>query len=76
MDLSILSQMWDAGDKHYFANELSRLKNNDYVIPIRWLEREYPNGQKTYHADAYRVEVDTNVSDLWFRLFVDLLIYQ
>jgi hypothetical protein len=49
--------MYDAGDRHYFIDELARLKNGNLIIPVRWLEDNDGN----VFADAYAVTVDHQV---------------
>jgi hypothetical protein len=49
--------MYNAGDRHYYIDELARLKNGNFVIPIRWLE---DNDGKVF-ADAYAVAFSDRV---------------
>ncbi len=57
VDRHTLSPMYDAGDPHYFINELAHLKNGNLIIPVRWLEDNNGN----VFADAYAVTVDHQV---------------
>ncbi|KJA16967.1 hypothetical protein HYPSUDRAFT_112369, partial [Hypholoma sublateritium FD-334 SS-4] len=63
VDPQTLSPMYDAGNCHYYINELARLKCGKFVIPVRWLEDT--NGK--VFADAYIVTIDhqsiANVED-------------
>lgn len=49
--------MYDAGDRHYYIDELARLQNGSMVIPVRWLE----DTDKNIYADAYSVTFDDQV---------------
>ncbi|KAL1942832.1 hypothetical protein VTO73DRAFT_5072 [Trametes versicolor] len=52
LDRSALSPMFDAGDKHYYLDELSRLESGDLVIPSRWVMY-----RGVLYADAHRVSI-------------------
>ena len=57
VDQRTLSPMYDAGNCHYYINELARLKNGKFIIPVRWLEDNDGN----VFADAYAVTFDNQV---------------
>jgi len=49
--------MYDAGDRHYYIDELARLNDGKFVIPVRWLEDLKGN----IFADAYQVVLHDTV---------------
>jgi hypothetical protein len=57
VDRHTLSPMYDAGDRHYYIDEPARLKNGDFIIPVRWLEDNDGN----VFADAYAVTFNDQV---------------
>ncbi|KIJ90420.1 hypothetical protein K443DRAFT_686767 [Laccaria amethystina LaAM-08-1] len=56
MDRNMLSPMYDGGDRHYYIDEVARLKSGEFVIPIWWLEDE----KGEVFADAYTITTDTS----------------
>ena len=61
--------MYDAGNCHYYIDEVAHLKNGTFIIPVRWLEDE--NGNVC--ADSYAVMFDQQViqnfsdsNDSWY----------
>lgn len=57
IDRHMLSPMYDAGSCHYYIDELARLKNGNFIIPVRWLE----DVDKNIFADAYEVVIGDQV---------------
>jgi hypothetical protein len=56
-DSAILAPMYDnEHGRHYYINELARTRNDNYMIPIRWVNR-----QGKMHADAFTVILDNEV---------------
>ena len=49
--------MYDAGSRHYYIDELARLKNGRLIIPVRWLE----DNEGEVFADAYAVNLNDQV---------------
>jgi hypothetical protein len=57
LDSANLAPMYDdLHGKHYYINELARLKNRDFVIPMRWVK-----WRGRVHADVFRVTFDEEV---------------
>ncbi len=57
IDPHALSPMYDNKGSHFYIDEISRLKNGSFVIPVRWLEDE----DRNVYADAYAIKFDHNV---------------
>lgn len=55
--------MYDAGDRHYYIDEVAQLKSGEFVIPVRWLE----DNKGEVFADAYFVTADASVRNFFFR---------
>ncbi|KAJ7693775.1 hypothetical protein B0H16DRAFT_1848276 [Mycena metata] len=53
MDLDILSPMYNAGLRHYYVNEVARLRDGTLVVPIRWVKF-----RGRVYADAFGVSFD------------------
>lgn len=47
----------DTQQRHFYIDELARLQDGHFVIPLRWLEDS--NGR--IFADAWRVEINAEV---------------
>ncbi len=54
--LSALSPMYDAGDKHYYVQEVCKLQNGALVVPFRWVVF-----RGIVHADIHGVRRDAEV---------------
>ena len=52
-----LSPMYDAGDHHYYVDELAHLKNGKFIIPVWWLE----DSDWNVFVDAYAIMFDDQV---------------
>jgi hypothetical protein len=56
--------MYDAVNRHYYIDELARLENGNFIIPVRWLEDTEGN----IFADAYAVAFNDQVRAFRLRL--------
>ncbi len=70
VDRHVLSPMYDAGDCHYFIDELAHLKISNFIIPVQWLE----DNDGSVFADAYAVTFDNQVRGFRFPRGVTQLI--
>jgi hypothetical protein len=57
-----LSPMFDQNGKHYYIDEVARMQNGEYVIPLRWVM-----SKKVLHADAYLVVIDSQVCQYYMK---------
>jgi len=57
VDQHTLSPMYDAGDCHYYIDELAHLRDGNFIIPVRWLE----DTNKNVYVDAYAITFDDQV---------------
>jgi hypothetical protein len=57
VDQHLLSPMYDGGNRHYYIDELTNLKNGNLVVLVRWLE----DSNKKVFVDAYAVVVNDQV---------------
>ena len=60
--------MYNAGNRHYYIDELTCLENGNFIIPVRWLEDTEGN----VFVDAYAVAFDDQVWAFHLRLDFDI----
>jgi len=51
LDPRLLSPMYADGDRHFYVLEFARLKNGNFVVPVRWLTQK-----GRVKADAFEVK--------------------
>lgn len=72
VDRHTLSPMYDAGDRHYYIDELACLNDGSFIIPVRWLE----DSKGKIFADAYQVVFHDHVRsyDITYDIFLLIMI--
>jgi len=63
VDRCTLSPMYDAGDRHYYIDEVAQLKSGEFVIPVRWLEDD--KGEVFMDAYSVTLAADASVRNLF-----------
>lgn len=59
MDRRFLSPMYANGDQHFYVDELAKLKDGRFVVPIRWLMNE---ADHSVYADMWVIHIGGDVS--------------